>query len=572
MQQPQPQSVATNPAVYHWLALITLTLASTLTYLPVSMADLLFWDTQTYVNDNVAIHKINGSSLLWMLTQTYHANWHPLTWFSHAVDIQIFDFAPFGHHWVNVAWHIGCSWLLYLYSQQLIPRLLSSRFEPRSPDVYLVSLFAALLFAVHPQHAESVAWVAERKDLICGFFYLLCLYSYHYYVTQPNPARYILTLCFAAAAIMAKPMAVSLPVVLLLLDLLLYQRVHVFFWRGKNWPMVILEKIPFILLALVSVYLTLLSQSSSGAISSFDSASITQRLTTSVINWAEYLVTTIIPVGLSPYYPYDASIPWPKFLLSLGALVSLTFIAEFYRRRNTPWIMLALAYYSITLLPVIGIIQIGTIKAAERYTYLPTLPIYLIVAVLVFKFLKLNLDPWQGMKRNIPRLLCLLVIPLALGLSTHQYSKVWQSDITLWENVREKQPNNIHAAIFLAEAYYREQRYEEALPLYQRAYVNRALISPEQRLNIFINRYFDTAYRLGLYQEAEVAIYTSMQEKRLWFLPTADIYYSAALVNIELANFDTALQLVEMASQEGGDEEKLQLLKKRIARLMESQP
>ncbi len=559
-------------ASYHLLAFVTLALASTLTYLPVSTADLLFWDTQTYINDNVAIHNINGSSLLWMLTQTYHANWHPLTWFSHAVDIQIFGFAPFGHHWVNVAWHIACSWLLYLYSQQLIPRLLSSRFEQGSLDVYLVSLFAALLFAVHPQHAESVAWVAERKDLICGFFYLLCLYSYHYYVAEPNPARYILTLCCAAAAIMAKPMAVSLPVVLLLFDLLLYQRLPVFFWRTGNWPRVILEKIPFILLASVSVYLTLLGQSSSGAISSFDTASIAQRLTTSVINWAEYLATTIIPVGISPYYPYETSIPWPKFLLCLGALVSLAFVAEFYRRRNTRWIMLALMYYTITLLPVIGIIQIGTIKAADRYTYLPTLPLYLIVAALIYKAVQLNLDRGQTLKHTIPRLLCLLAIPLGLGLNTHQYSKVWESDITLWEFARETQPNNIHAAIYLAEAYYREKRYEEALPLYQRAYLNRELISPEQRLNIFINRYFDTAYRLGLYQEAEIAIYTSMQEKRLWFLPTGDIYYSAALVNIKLANFKTALQLVEMASQAGGDEEKIQLLKKRIVNLMENQP
>ena len=572
IQQSQPQSAATSSAGYHLLALITLTLASTLTYLPVSMADLLFWDTQTYVNDNVAIHKINGSSLLWMLTQTYHANWHPLTWFSHAVDIQIFDFAPFGHHWVNVAWHIACSWLLYLYSQQLIPRLLSSRFEQRSPDIYLVSLLAALLFAVHPQHAESVAWVAERKDLICGFFYLLCLYSYHYYVTEPNPARYILTVCCAAAAIMAKPMAVSLPVVLLLFDLLFYQRIQVFFWRTPKWPIVILEKAPFILLAIVSVYLTLLGQSSSGAISSFDTASITQRLTTSVINWAEYLVTTIIPVGISPYYPYETTIPWPKFLLCLAGLVSLAFIAEFYRRRNTPWIMLALTYYTITLLPVIGIIQIGTIKAAERYTYLPTIPIYLIVAALIYKALKLNLDRWKTLKRTIPRLLILLAIPLGLGLSTHQYNKVWESDITLWEFVREKQPNNIHAAIYLAEAYYRDKRYKEALPLYQRAYINRELISPEQRLNIFINRYFDTAYRLGLYQEAEVAIYTGMQEKRLRFLSTGDIYYSAALVNIKLANFEAALQLVGMASEEGGNEEKLRLLKERIVNFMEDQP
>ncbi len=571
MQQVQQQSAVTNPTVYHLLALFILSLACILTYLPVSMAELLFWDTQTYVNDNVAIHDINGSSLLWMLTQTYHANWHPLTWLSHAVDIEIFSFAPFGHHWVNVAWHIGCAFLLYLYCQQLLPILLPSRFGQGNPDLYLVSLFASLLFALHPQHVESVAWVAERKDLLCGFFYLLCLYSYHNYVTHPRPVRYAFTLGFAAAAIMAKPMAVSLPVVLLVFDLLLYQRIQVFFWRRPNWRIVVLEKVPFILLAIVSIYLTLLAQSSAGAVSSLDAASLIQRLTTSTINWVEYLITTLIPLGISPYYPFESVIPWPKFILCLAGLVCLVFIAEYYRRRNTPWIMLALAYYTITVLPVIGIIQIGTIKAADRYTYLPTIPVYLMVAVFIYLALRPNRDKRQTIKHAIPWLFCLLVIPAGLGYSAHQYSKVWQSDITLWEFAREKNSQNIYATIYLAEAYYREKRYKEALPLYHLAYINRQLISPERRIHIFINRYFDTAYRLGLYQEAEVAIYTGMQEKRLWFLPPEEIYYSAALINMKLTKYETAQQLLEMGSRTSNDE-KFLLLEEHIIHLLESQP
>jgi hypothetical protein len=571
MPQVQQQSDITNPTVNHLLALFILSLACILTYLPVSIAELLFWDTQTYVNDNIAIHDINGSSLLWMLTQTYHANWHPLTWLSHAVDIQIFSFEPLGHHWVNVAWHIGCAFLLYLYSLKLLPILLPSRFGQGNSDLYLVSLFASLLFALHPQHVESVAWVAERKDLLCGFFYLLCLYSYHNYVTHPGPVRYAFTLGFAVAAIMAKPMAVSLPVILLVIDLLLYQRIQVFFWRRPNWHIVVLEKVPFILLAMVSIYLTLLAQSSAGAVSNLDAASLIQRLTTSIINWAEYLISTLIPLGISPYYPFESVIPWPKFILCLAGLVCVIIVAEIYRRRNTPWIMLALTYYTITVLPVIGIIQIGTIRAADRYTYLPTIPVYLMVAVFVYLAFRPNRDNRQTIKYAIPWLFCLLVIPAGLGFSSHQYSKVWQSDTTLWEFSQKKHPNNIYATIYLAEAYYRDERYKEAFPLYHLAYINRQLIAPEQRLNIFINRYFDTAYRLGLYQEAEIAIYTGMQEKRLWFLPPEAIYYNAALVNIKLAKYETALRLVEKASQTS-NEEKLLLLEKRIIQLLESQP
>lgn len=570
MQQVQPQSAVDISFRYHLLAVLILALASILTYLPVSTAEILFWDTQTYINDNVAIHELNGSSLLWMLTQTYHANWHPLTWLSHAVDIQLFGFEPFGHHWVNVAWHIGCAFMLYLYSQLLLPALMPSRFGQHTSELYLLSLFAALLFAVHPQHAESVAWVAERKDVLCGFFYLLCLYSYHKYVTQPDIARFTLTLCCAVAAIMAKPMAVSLPVVLVLLDWLLYQRVQIFFWRQRSWHIIALEKIPFILLAITSIYLTLLGQSASGAISSVDTTSITHRLTTSIVNWVEYLGTTIIPRGLSPYYPYEADIAWPAFLLCFVVFISLLLVAEFYRRRNTTWVMLALLYYSATILPVIGIVQIGNIKAADRYTYLPTIPLYLIVAVLIFQALKLSLNNRQAINRALPRLLWLLVIPVVLGFSTNNYSKVWQSDITLWQFVREKQPANIYATIYLAEAYYRKERYQEALPLYQRAYLNRKLLSPDRRLNIFINRYFDTAYQLGLYEEAEIAIYTSMQEKRLWFMPPAEIYHNAALINVKMEKYETALNLIEMASQAGGDREAFRLLKKRIVQLMEN--
>ncbi len=366
-------------------------------------------------------------------------------------------------------------------------------------------------------------------------------------------------------------MAVSLPVVLLVFDLLLYQRIQVFFWRSPNWRIVVLEKAPFILLAIVSIYLTLLGQSSAGAVTSIDTSSIIQRLTTSTINWVEYLITTLIPLGISPYYPFESLIPWPKFMLCLAGLVCLLFIAEFYRRRNTPWIMLALTYYTITLLPVIGIIQIGTIKAADRYTYLPTIPIYLMVAVFIYLALKPIRDKRQTLKHAIPWLFCLLVRPAGLGFSAHQYSKVWQSDITLWEFAREEHPHNLYATIYLAEAYYRDKPYKEALPLYHLAYMNRQLISPERRLNIFINRYFDTAYRLGLYQEAEIAIFTGMQEKRLWFLPPEEIYYNAALINIKLANYETALRLVEIASQTSNDE-KFLLLEKRIIHLLESQP
>jgi len=557
---------------YHLGAIVLLSLASVLSYLPVSGSELLAWDTQININENLAIHEIDSASLWWMLTQSYHANWHPLTWLSHALDIQLFGFAPFGHHWVNVAWHIACAWILFLYSQQLLPRLLPSRVEHDRFAIYRASLFAALLFAVHPQHTESVAWVAERKDLLCGFFFLLCLYSYHGYLHRPGPVRFLGTLICAAAAIMSKPMAVSLPVVLVLLDLFLYQRLQLRFWRAANWRIPVAEKIPFVLLAALSVYLTLISQTSSGAISSLESVSIAQRLAISVINWTDYLVTTIVPAGLSPYYPVPDSLSWLKILISLVVAIGLLVAAEYYRRRGLNWLMLAVLYYSVTILPVIGLVQIGTIRAADRYAYLPTLPLYLIIAVLLIRALGLERIDRPAMKKQFARISVLLVVPLVLGFSTYHYSKIWQNDIVLWEFVSQKEPDNIHVAIFLAEAYYRKQRYEDALPLYQRAFANRRLIPPEQQLNKFIIRYFDTAYRLEHYQEAEIALFKGMRENRLWYLAPEEIYYDAALVNLKMSKFDTALELVEMAARFGNEQEKLRQLKARIISLKERNP
>jgi len=565
-------SVTTIALRYHLGALALLSLASVLAYLPVSGSELLDWDTQININENLAIHEIDASSLWWMLTQSYHANWHPLTWLSHALDIQLFGFAPFGHHWVNVAWHIACAWVLFLYSQQLLPRFLPSTVEHDRFAIYRASLFAAVLFAVHPQHTESVAWVAERKDVLCGFFFLLCLYSYHGYLHRPGPTRYLGTLIFAAAAIMSKPMAVSLPVVLVLLDLFLYQRLQFRFWRVASWRIPVAEKIPFALLAALSVYLTLISQASSGAISSLETFSIGHRLAISVINWTDYLVTTIFPTGLSPYYPVPDSLSWLKIFISLVVMIGLVVAAEYYRRRGRNWPMLAVLYYSVTILPVIGLVQIGTIRAADRYAYLPTLPLYLIIAVLLIRALDLERIDRLAIKRKFPRISVLLVIPLVLGFSTYLYSKVWQNDIVLWEFASQDEPEDIHVAIFLAEAYYRKQRYEDALPLYRRAFANRQLIFPEQKLNKFVIRYFDTAYRLEHYQEAEIAIFKGIQEQRLWFLAPEEIYYDAALVNLKLSKFDTALELVEMAVRYGGEREKYQQLIARIADLKETNP
>jgi hypothetical protein len=477
-----------------------------------------------------------------MLTHTYHANWHPLTFLSHAIDIHFFGFNAAAHHWVNIAWHIACACLIYFYCPLLLNELLTHK-DSKNPQLHQqISSVAAILFALHPQHVESVAWVAERKDLLCGFFYLLTLFFYHHYIKQISVCSYIACVISATLSIMAKPMAVSLPLVLILFDFLLYQRVIFTASYLKQWLHICIEKIPFVLLSLISVILTLEAQTKAEAINSTNPTSISHRLATSITNWVNYISTTLMPVNLSPFYPLENQLQWLTITICTIVIIIVFMLAEYYRRKGVRWLLLGLLYYSITILPVIGIIQIGAIKAADRYAYIPTLPVYIIfAAILIFSI--------KASKRKLLKsllLIVLLLIPVLLATHTHRYTKVWKNDISLWKYVLVQNPDNINANIYLAESYYDTGNYAAAFPLYRRVFAKRELINPKHIINKFIPRFAESAYQLGLYKEAENILYFSLIEKRLLSLTLAEIYFHAALLNTKMNNYEIALQLLNM--------------------------
>lgn len=330
------------------LALGTLAL-----YARVGGYDFIWFDDNRYVVENrQVLSGLTLEGLRWAFTATHASNWHPLTWLSHMLDVQIFGLNAGAHHLVNAALHAVNAALVYA----VLRRLTGLRGR---------SLCVALLFAVHPLHVESVAWVAERKDLLSTLFGLLSLWAWAAYVRRPRWHGYALVaLCFALS-LLAKPMWVTLPAILLVLD----------FWpfaRGLR----VVEKLPLLALSLASSAATALAQRSSITDLSLP---IALRLENVAVAYARYVAKTFWPWPLSLHYPYPTGgIPGWQVGAAVVLLAAITLVAA-RRARTAPWILAGWLWFLGTLVPVIGIVQVGTQSMADRYTYLPLLGLFIAV-------------------------------------------------------------------------------------------------------------------------------------------------------------------------------------------------
>jgi tetratricopeptide (TPR) repeat protein len=325
------------------------------------------------VTRNPVVQKgLTAEGARWAFTTFHMANWHPLTWLSHMADAEIFGPDPAWHHRTNVLYHLLASEALLLVLLGMTGSLWGS-------------LFTALLFAVHPLHVESVAWVSERKDLLCALFFFLTLGAWHRYVLRPGAGRYLACLLCLSLALLSKPMAVTLPFVLLLLD----------FWPLGRTPLappadgrphgpapcgrLLLEKVPFLLLALASAVVTVRVQSSAGAVHSLGEVAPLLRLLNGVASYGAYLAKAAWPSSLALFYPHPASVggtvPPGRFLLGLVAL-AVGSVLSWRQGRERPWIAVGWLWYVGTLVPVIGIVQAGSQSMADRYTYLPLVGIF----------------------------------------------------------------------------------------------------------------------------------------------------------------------------------------------------
>ncbi len=405
---------------------VVLVMVTTALYWPVQSFDFVNYDDDVIVKDNRQIRDgLSKDGLLWAFTTFDHGNWHPLTWVSHMADVEVYGLNASGHHRTSALIHAAASLLLFLVLAGMT----------RSVEA---SGLVAALFAIHPLHVESVAWVAERKDVLSGFFWVLTMGAYAWYVRQPTAMRYLLVVLSFTMGLLSKPMVVTLPFVLMLLDYWPLQRLpdarSVFDrWMSRGGTAIhgviarlVIEKFPLFLLSAGISVLTLVAQKEVGAVWSVDKMPIDVRLANALVSYAEYIRKTLWPVGLAVLYPHQGMPEAWKIGVSALLLASVTALA-IRNMRKMPFLLVGWLWYLGTLVPVIGIVQVGSQAMADRYTYIPLVGLF-IAAVWGAKRI---IAEWPRWKKPFT-VSSLAVLSILMILARTQVES-WQSSLTLFE-------------------------------------------------------------------------------------------------------------------------------------------
>lgn len=385
-----PRRVFSNP----WLQSLLLVLAVFGLYAQTRHHAFVHVDVSDYLLDNVHVqHGFSAESLRWAWTTFYASNWHPLTWMSHMLDVQLFGLAPAGHNLESAGWHAANSVLALFLVRALTQR----------PGV---AFFVAACFALHPLRVESVAWIAERKDLLAGFFGLAALLAWTRYAQRGSRAAYAASLALFVLGSCAKPMLVTWPFVLLLFDVWPFDR------RARGFGRLLAEKLPFFAVAAGSCVLTWLAQEEGRAIQPLELLPLEWRLANAIRAYGVYLLHAVRPVGLASFYPHaGAATNLVEVAVSGAVLVALAF-AAWRAWRSAPWAAVCLAFFVGTLVPVIGIVQVGGQALADRYTYLPLLGVFL-AGTLAFDALARALPQLASVTRVLAVIVCVALFALA---------------------------------------------------------------------------------------------------------------------------------------------------------------
>jgi Flp pilus assembly protein TadD len=433
------------------LAALIIAALVTAVYWPVTGAGFVAYDDPVYVGDNPRVPRgLTPENVAWAMTTFESFNWHPLTWLSHLAVGGAFGLDPLAHHLANVLLHLASA-LLLLH----LVRALTGSFP--------AALAVAALFAVHPLHVESVAWVSERKDVLSGFFFLVCLLAYRRYVGRPGWGRYLAMLLTLSLGLMAKSMLVTVPFLLLLLDWWPLGR-----WAsgkdrgGRPLRLLIGEKVPLAAVSAAAGVLTFLAQRG-GAVSPLGSVPPAARLGNALLAYVAYLRDAVWPARLACFYPHPLGrISWAAAGLAAAAIAGVT-AAVILLRRRAPHLATGWFWYLGMLVPVIGLVQVGLQARADRYTYLPLIGIYLAAAVAVAKAL-----PPASLKRA-------LFIPalLLLALAANRQASTWRDSRSLFGHAIEIDDTNWLAHTNLGSVWATEGRYDLAIGEYRRALAHR---------------------------------------------------------------------------------------------------
>ncbi len=430
---------------------------------------ILNWDSKIYVIENICIQEISWSNLYCIFSEIYHYNWHPLTSLSYAIEYKYFADNPKIYHLNNLVLHSINSVLIYFLAKRIYS------FNSVLTGLNIVgAITASVLFAIHPQHVESVVWIAERKGLLCTLFFLCSILCYLQYMTKGYSKKYyILAIISFLLSLLSKPMAVTLPVVLVLIDIYPLGRLdlslsikNIFVHLGK----LLYEKKYFFICSIVIMIITVYAQVTDGSVVPLEQVNLNIRFHNAIFSFFMYLEKWIIPINLSPFYTHplfilDGEIIPITLLLLLFISVIALLLYNLMKRRTVGMVVVLMII--ATLLPVIGIIQVGSQAAADRYTYLPLIPLF-IIAGYIFTHLYSH--------SKFVSVICGCILILFLIRITVNQVKIWQSDLSLWVYANSeliisnptKLPKNfnLRKVTLLAKSFYYEQDYENALKYY----------------------------------------------------------------------------------------------------------
>jgi tetratricopeptide (TPR) repeat protein len=430
--------------------LLLLLLLVCLVYLRALAGDFVRYDDQVYVTENVHVQRgLTWENVKWAFCTPTAPYWHPVTWLSHMLDCELFGLKAWGHHLTNLLLHTANTLMVFLVLR-------------RMTGAFWRSLLVAGLFGLHPMHVESVAWVAERKDVLSTLFWLLTLWAYARYATIPTiqnlkPFYYGLALAFFALGLMSKPMLVTLPCVLLLLDYWPLNR----FGNNRMWPLV-REKLPFFLLAAASSVVTFVVQRTIGTVATTTTLPMGARLENALFSYAGYLGKLLFPTNLAVIYPLRYPFHWPLGdLISAGLLLLGISVVVITMRRRQPWLLVGWFWFVGTLVPVIGLVQVGLQAMADRFSYVPSIGLFIFLswgAWALTKAWRYQIVAMSG-TATVAMVLC-------AGLAWRQ-AGYWKNTGTLFQHAIDVTENNFIACSNLGDYELVQGHYDEAINLYR---------------------------------------------------------------------------------------------------------
>jgi len=450
----------------HVSVLILLLLLVCLIYLPALTSDFVRYDDQVYVTENVHVqHGLTWENVKWAFCTPTAPYWHPVTWLSHMLDCELFGLKAWGHHLTNLLLHTTNTFMVFLVLR-------------RMTGAFWRSLLVAGLFGLHPMHVESVAWVAERKDVLSTLFWLLTLWAYARYAQKRSKVEsrgsgadiavqaldsrlstldYFLALLLFACGLMSKPMLVTLPFVLLLLDYWPLNR----FGNNRVWPLV-REKLPFFLLAAASSIVTFVVQRSTGTVVTTTGLPIGARLENALVSYAGYLGKLLFPTNLAVIYPLRYPLHWPPGdLISAGLLLLGISVVVITMRRRQPWLLVGWFWFVGTLVPVIGLVQVGLQAMADRFSYVPSIGLFILLSWGACAFTK-------GWRHQVVAVsgAATVVMMLCAGLAWRQ-AGYWKNTGTLFQHAIDVTENNFIAYSNLGDYELVQGHCDEAINLYR---------------------------------------------------------------------------------------------------------